>query len=118
MPPTALPDEQVWQLAAYVRSLNAPAYDLILDGDEARGRDIYFGKAGCNKCHALRGAGGSLGPDLTNAGGSWPLNQIRDALLDPNKRIADGYQPATIHLKSAPEHVAFRPGHSHGLPLL
>ncbi len=100
MPPTALPDEQVWQLVAYVRSLNAPAYDLILKGNEAKGRELYFGKGGCNQCHALRGQGGSLGPDLTNIGGSRPLNQIRDALLEPSKRIADGYQPATVHLKS------------------
>ena len=100
MPPTALPDAQVWQLVAYVRSLNAPAYDLILRGDEAKGREIYFGKGGCNQCHALRGAGGSLGPDLTNVGGARPLNQIREALLEPSKRIADGYQAATVHLKS------------------
>jgi cytochrome c oxidase cbb3-type subunit III len=100
MPPAPLPDDKVWQLVAYVRSLNAPAYDLILSGDEDRGRNIYFGKGGCNKCHALRGEGGSLGPDLTNIGGSRPLNQIREALLDPSKRIAEGYQPATVHLKS------------------
>ena len=100
MPPTALPDDKVWQVVAYVRSLNAPAYDLILPGDPAKGREIYFAKGGCNKCHALYGKGGSLGPDLTNVGGSRPLNQLRDALLDPNKKIADGYQPATVHLKS------------------
>lgn len=100
MPPTPLPEEQVWQLAAYVRSLNASAADLILEGDEAKGREIYFGKGGCNKCHALRGNGGSLGPDLTNAGGSKTLSHLRDAILDPNKRISDGYQMATLHLKS------------------
>lgn len=100
MPPTPLPDDKIWQLTAYVRSLNASAYDLILDGDEAKGREIYFGKGACNKCHALRGEGGSLGPDLTNAGGSKSLNHIRDAILEPNKRISDGYQAATVHLKS------------------
>jgi cytochrome c oxidase cbb3-type subunit III len=100
MPPTPLPDEQIWQLTAYVRSLNASASDLILDGDEAKGRELYFGKGGCNKCHALRGEGGSLGPDLTNVGGSKSLNHIRDAILDPNKRISDGYRAATLHLKS------------------
>jgi cytochrome c oxidase cbb3-type subunit 3 len=100
MPPTKLPDAQVWQLVAFMRALNAPAYDVPVAGDEAAGRAIYFGKGGCRNCHALRGQGGSLGPDLTNVGGSRPLNQIREGVLEPEKRLAEGYQPAVLHLKS------------------
>ncbi|MBY0504732.1 MAG: c-type cytochrome [Bryobacteraceae bacterium] len=100
MPPTKLPDEQVWQLIAFLRALNAPAYEVIVSGNEAAGREIFLGKGGCMKCHAVSGQGGSLGPDLTNLGGSRPLNQIREAVLEPNKRLAEGYQPAVLHLKS------------------
>lgn len=38
----------------------------LLLGDPARGRDVYMQK-GCISCHALRGSGGKVGPDLTAA---------------------------------------------------
>lgn len=100
MPATKLPDEQVWQLVAFVRALNAPAYQVPVVGDEAAGREIFLGKGNCRSCHTLHGEGGNLGPDLTDVGGSKPLNQIREAVLEPSKRLAEGYQPAVLHLKS------------------
>ena len=100
MPATNLPDAQIWQLVAFVRGLNAPAYDVQVLGDEAAGRAIFLGKGACRSCHALRGEGGALGPDLTNIGGSRPLNLIQEGVLDPSNRLAEGYQPAVLHLKS------------------
>lgn len=100
MPATNLPDAQIWQIVAFVRGLNAPAYDILVPGDEAAGREIFLGKGGCRSCHALRGQGGALGPDLTNIGGSRPFNLIQEAVLDPNNRLTEGYQPAVLHLKS------------------
>jgi putative heme-binding domain-containing protein len=36
-------------------------------GDWLLGQKEFFGStAGCSKCHAMRGAGGSIGPDLSN----------------------------------------------------
>ena len=100
MPPTNLPNEKVWQLVSFMRALNAPAYEVLVAGEEAAGREIFLGKGGCRQCHMLGGQGGSLGPDLTNIGASRPLNQIREAVLEPDKRLAEGYQPARLHLKS------------------
>lgn len=100
MPGTNLPEAQILQIVAFVRGLNAPAYDILVPGDEAAGREIFLGKGNCLSCHAMRGQGGALGPDLTNIGGSRPLNLIQEALLDPNNRLTDGYQPAVLHLKS------------------
>ncbi len=100
MPATNLPDAQIWQIVAFVRGLNAPAYDILVPGDESAGREIFLGKGGCRNCHALRGEGGALGPDLTNIGGSRPLNLIREGVLDPSNRLTEGYQPAVLHLKS------------------
>ena len=68
MPPFALPDDQVWELAAFVRSLNAPASAVPVEGDAAAGEAIFFGKQGCSGCHAIMGRGGHLGPDLSNIG--------------------------------------------------
>jgi putative heme-binding domain-containing protein len=100
MPPSALPDEQVWQLAAFVRNLSASAYDQLLSGDPDAGREIFFGKGGCTKCHAIRGQGGLLGPDLSDAGASRKQIQIREAIVEPNKRISDGFTPVVVKLKN------------------
>ena len=99
MPPSPLPDEQIWQMAAYVRNLNAPAYLQNIKGDREAGKAIYYGKAGCNKCHMIRGEGGFLGPDLTNAGVASNVSTLREAVFDPNKRFTEGFRPVVVTLK-------------------
>jgi mono/diheme cytochrome c family protein len=65
MPPTKLPDDQTWDLVAFVRALTAPAIESRADGDPAAGEQIFWGaKAGCSNCHAIRGKGSRMGPDL------------------------------------------------------
>ncbi len=96
MPPFPFPDEQVWNLVAFVRSLSAPAVEMVVEGDAAAGEALFFGSAGCWGCHRVRGQGGRLGPDLTNVGATRRLDQIRESLLEPNARIADGFRAATL----------------------
>jgi len=67
MPPTQLPDDQTWNLVAFLHALTGPASTNPVPGDAAAGKAIYSGaKAGCANCHAIRGQGGHLGPDLKN----------------------------------------------------
>lgn len=96
MPPFSFPDEQVWSLVAYVRSLSAPAVESNVDGDVAAGESLFFGAGGCVECHRIRGRGGLLGPDLSRIGASRRIDQIREALLDPNARITTGFAAATL----------------------
>ncbi len=103
MPPFALPDEQIWKLAAFVRNLSASAYDQPLPGDPDAGREVFFGKGGCTKCHMIRGQGGLLGPDLSDAGANSKQIQIREAIVEPNKRITEGYAPVVVKLKDGSE---------------
>ena len=89
MPGTKLPEEQIWQLAAFVRALGAPAIESSPAGNVAAGEALFWGQAGCGGCHRVRGRGGMLGPDLSNVGASRPVDQIREAILDPD---ADGFR--------------------------
>ena len=89
MPPARFPDDDLWRLSAYVRSLTLPAFQTEVPGDPRAGESLYWGKAGCSACHQIRGRGGQLGPDLTNVGALRPLALIRESLLDPD---ADGLQ--------------------------
>jgi mono/diheme cytochrome c family protein len=95
MPPFRLPDEKVWQLVSYVRSMSAPAVTMRLPGDANRGAAIFSGKGGCAGCHRLRGVGGALGPDLTNIGALRTVHLLRQAVVEPNARIESGFQSIT-----------------------
>ncbi len=96
MPPSGLPDDVAWKIVAFIRSLRATAYDAPPKGDAARGEQIFWGKGECGDCHMIRGRGGILGPDLSNAGGQRTLRFLREALTRPQPRPPRGYQPVRV----------------------
>jgi putative heme-binding domain-containing protein len=99
MPAANLPEEQVWQVVAYVRSLTSPAAENPPAGDVSAGEALFFGSAGCANCHRVRGKGGMLGPDLSNAG-MRAMPDLRDAIVDPDADGAPGYRAVTLTLRS------------------
>lgn len=100
MPAAALDEDQVWQVVAFVRSLTAPAIETVVPGDPSAGETIFWGKAGCSGCHAIQGRGGKLGPDLTNAGSTRSLPQLRQDILDPDAGGAAGYRKVSVVLRN------------------
>lgn len=99
MPPTELSDEQTWSMVAFIHSLTGPASDQKVAGDPAAGKQV-FASSGCANCHAIRGEGGAIGPDLSNIGGSSPLAVIREAILEPSKNLFYlGNEGVTVTLK-------------------
>jgi putative heme-binding domain-containing protein len=78
-------------------------------GDAARG-EALFRSAGlsCFKCHAINGAGSTLGPDLGSIGASSPMDYLVDSLLDPAKQIKDGYQATIVATKDGDVHSAIK----------
>jgi len=100
MPPTPGSEEKLWQLAAYVVALRAPASESPQTGDVALGQTLFWGKAGCNECHSILGKGGKIGPDLSDAGGSRSTTIIRMAIEDPGANGSKGFEKAHIVLKN------------------
>jgi cytochrome c oxidase cbb3-type subunit III len=99
MPAAGLGEDQLWQVVAFVRSLTAPAIETVVPGDPAAGETLFWGKAGCGGCHSIQGRGGKLGPDLTNAGSTRPLPQLRQDILDPDAGGGAGYRAVTVVLR-------------------
>jgi cytochrome c oxidase subunit 2 len=64
------------------------------EGDPAAGKEI-FAAQGCGSCHVFADAGstGSVGPDLDEVLQGKDAEIIREAIVDPNKDIAQGYPP-------------------------
>lgn len=66
-------------------------------GDPRRGEAIYRRTdLQCVKCHAIGGAGGVVGPDLTSIGGSAQVDYLVESLLAPSKKIKEGYHTTTV----------------------
>lgn len=79
--------EQIQQLATAV----------VNNGSSARGELIFRRKKlQCLKCHAIGGAGGKVGPDLTSIGASAPVDYLIESLFLPNKKIKEGYHTLQI----------------------
>lgn len=78
------------QLAALV--------DLVrTKGDPHRGEAIYRrDDLQCMKCHAIGGGGGIVGPDMTSIGGSAQIDYLIESLLQPSKKIKEGYHTTTV----------------------
>lgn len=75
--------------------------ETLYGGDSRRGWRIfqYNSTAQCVRCHALRGEGGIVGPDLSSIGNKLTREQLLQALIEPSARIAPGYGSVTITLK-------------------
>lgn len=91
MPATwQMDDRELRQVAGYVRSLGRAEVTPI-PGDPAKGKALYA-KADCLRCHAVRGQGGVLGPDLTDVGARRGAAHLRRALLAPgSSKVLDSY---------------------------
>lgn len=96
MPPSPLPEADIGKMIAYIFSIRASAADLPVTGDVQAGSQIFHGKAGCRKCHMIRGQGGLLGPDLTNIGAERKLDELRRALVEAKPVSPRGYQPVRL----------------------
>src|SRR6202163_1852011 len=92
MPPFDLPDDALDALATLVVSLNSSASEAAVPGDRAAGKEFFFGKGRCNACHMVFGMGQSLGPDLSDVGKEMTVDQIREALLQPDAQTTPGYE--------------------------
>jgi len=99
MPNFNLADEKLRHLAAFLRTLTAPAVNAPIPGDPERGRTLFFGAAKCSGCHMAGGQGGYPGPDLTNIGAERTLPQLRESVLKPSERIAVGFRSAIVTLR-------------------
>ncbi len=97
MPAFSLPEPDLLQLVAFVRSRVANASESMPPGDAEAGRAFFFGAGRCAECHMIDGrCGGVNGPDLSNAGSELTLAEMEQSLLHPAARRQHGFQVATV----------------------
>jgi cytochrome c oxidase cbb3-type subunit III len=88
---------QIKQAAAYLHGLvHGRASAAEVPGNAAAGRELFFGRAACNKCHMVNGTGGFLASDLSAYGRMHSDGEIRNAIVDPSKLPDRGERQVTV----------------------
>jgi quinoprotein glucose dehydrogenase len=89
--------------AARIKTDPLGAYrESILGGDAEAGRRIFFEKAEvyCVRCHKVGGTGGEVGPDLSGIAKRSPRDYLLEAIVEPNRQIAKGFETVVLTLNN------------------
>lgn len=110
---------------AYTNSdIQRMAAAALKDGNAEKGELIYRrAELNCISCHAIGGAGGKVGPDMTSLGASAPMDYLVESLYLPNEKIKEGYHAVQIEttegriltgviVRETSEEVVLRPADS------
>jgi putative heme-binding domain-containing protein len=94
MPALFYSPDRVWQVIAYIRSLNAGSH-LFPAATVAAG-EALFKRERCVECHRVNGVGGRLGPDLSSIGKTRSVEHLRQSILEPNADVRQRYYVVSI----------------------
>ena len=101
MPPgwLVLNEHEIWQVAAYVRSLGRVAQERV-PGDARAGGDL-FRRLGCPGCHQTGAEGGRVGPPLTDIGSRRGAAYLRAKVLEPASSLPEEFLQVQIVTRDA-----------------
>ena len=99
----SLKKEQVAKIIAYIRSLarsrGADDWKPYFVGDAAEGEKLFLDpktQFTCNKCHALRGKGGGIGPAMDRVASRRSAQYIMESILKPSQDIDPRYEQIRV----------------------
>lgn len=87
---------------AEVKPLDAAALAKLVTevetkGDPERGEQIFRrADLNCFKCHAVAGAGGGVGPELSSIGGSSPVDYLINSIMLPDQAIKEEFHTKVV----------------------
>jgi putative heme-binding domain-containing protein len=100
-----LPTERMPQ-QLNAQQITGLARDVTRAADPELGEAV-FRKSNCVTCHAIGGAGGLIGPDLSSLGTSSPVETIVNSILFPTKSIKEGYELQRVVKKDGTEMMGY-----------
>jgi quinoprotein glucose dehydrogenase len=107
------PEEGVKTRLAKVQASYSPteplaAYKFALAGGSAAdGRKVFMEKAeaSCIRCHKVNNDGAEVGPVLTGVGKRQTREYLLESIVDPNAKIAAGFETVIVTLKDGTVHA-------------
>ncbi len=101
--------EAALQQAGHIKQMNraltpeemaAEVEKVKKEGDPHRGEQVFRRQMLlCYNCHAIGDAGGLLGPNLVSLGSAAPVDYIVESILEPSKKIKEGYNMTIVTMK-------------------
>lgn len=81
--------------------------EALQGGTATRGADVFFGRVevSCRRCHKIDGNGGDVGPDLSRIGLDKNREYLLEAIVDPNRQIAKGFETAILQMEDGQVHA-------------
>lgn len=86
-------------IVAYLRNMNTFDRGSVKVGDANRGRALFEGSGGCNRCHRVGAVGPRAAPDLTDVGSLRSAGSLERSLLDPTSQMMPINRPIRIVLR-------------------
>ena len=97
MPGLWLDEDDIWRILLFVRTFAETASEgCDASGDAVAGKRVFDSQGSCLACHTVGNQGGRLGPDMSFAAQQYTNEQLRTALLDPSRDVADRYSTARL----------------------
>jgi putative heme-binding domain-containing protein len=93
MPPSSAPDDELWAIIAYLRSISTARAEAS-SGNVTNGERIFA--ASCASCHRINDGGGYLGPDLSRIAASQSNQVLTEAIRNASASFTSGYEPVTL----------------------
>jgi cytochrome c oxidase cbb3-type subunit III len=94
----ALSKSQIDAIVAHLRTLKGTSSTAEITGDPAAGKKIFFGEAGCSRCHMVAGSGGFIASDLSEYANGHRPEEIQKAIKDSASLDHRGLKLVTITL--------------------
>lgn len=99
MPGSLMDTHELWQTAAFVKSLGqVPA--TAISGNVQAGEQLFKSKGACLNCHALGLQGGRTGPALTGIGARRGAAHLKAKILDPASDIPGNFRLVQLTTKA------------------
>jgi putative heme-binding domain-containing protein len=89
-----LKEDEIWRLVAFLRSPNNKETEVL--GNAAKGEALFWGRGQCGNCHAVRGKGNHIGPDLTDIGIRRSVAYLRNSLTREGPAVLEAFQGVTV----------------------
>lgn len=97
MPPFGyLGRQKVEAIVRHLRKLQGIGVVVAVPGDARQGEALFFGKADCHTCHMVNGKGGYSAEDLGGYGLGRSAEEIRAAIVDPDRNLDRSMQHVNI----------------------
>lgn len=76
--------------------------ECLEGGDARRGKEVFFQQPAvqCLRCHRVGNEGGTVGPNLSDVGRRVTRAELLESIVNPNARIAAGFETVVITLKN------------------